>query len=386
MCMKLSVVIVNYNVKHFTEQCVRSVLRGSAGIATEVFIVDNASTDGSVSYLRQTLPIADSNVPIRIIESNHNLGFARGNNMAIRLTRGEYVLLLNPDTIVAEQTLGEAIRFMDGHPEAGAAGVKMHNSDGSLARESRRSIPTPLVSLKKMLGMDRHYYMSHLPWDSPAPIEVISGAFCLLRRKAIEQVGLLDESFFMYGEDIDLSYRLLKGGWQNWYLPLPILHYKGESTQKSSFRYVHVFYQAMHIFFGKHYGHLSPLITLPVRAAIYGRAAMALCQLLYNNMRRSMGFIDTRDLQPTYLFIGGRDMMAETQSMAARKGLKALFRQSDTLSLDNIETGVCVVCDTSAFSYDTIISTFARRSQHDLSICTYEPGSMKIITPKEIIE
>ena len=156
----------------------------------------------------------------------------------------------------------------------------MLTREGTPAPESRRAIPTPWVSLLKMLGFTKRYYMSHLSWDQPAQIEVISGAYCLLRHKALDQVGLLDEDFFMYGEDIDLSYRLLKGGWQNWYLPYDIVHYKGESTQKSSFRYVHVFYQAMLIFFRKHYGHLSFLLSIPIKAAIYFRAMLALLHLI----------------------------------------------------------------------------------------------------------
>ena len=162
----------------------------------------------------------------------------------------------------------------------------MLNREGEPAPESRRAIPTPWVSLMKMLGFTRRYYMSKLPWDEPGRIEVISGAFCLLRRKALDQVGLLDEDFFMYGEDIDLSYRLLKGGWENWYLPYEIIHYKGESTQKSSFRYVHVFYQAMLIFFRKHYGHLSLLLSIPIKMAIYFRAMLALIHIMSDKLQQ----------------------------------------------------------------------------------------------------
>jgi GT2 family glycosyltransferase len=174
---------------------------------------------------------------------------------------------------------------MDEHPEAGGAGVMMHNEDGTLAPESRRAIPTPWVSALKMLGFTKRYYMTHLPWDEPNQIEVISGAFCLLRRKALDEVGLLDEDFFMYGEDIDLSYRLLKGGWQNWYLPYDIIHYKGGSTQKTSFRYVHVFYQAMLIFFRKHYQHLSFFFSVPIQIAIYFRAFLALLHIQSARLR-----------------------------------------------------------------------------------------------------
>ena len=272
--MKLSVVIVSYNVRDYLENCLQSVSRALEGIEGEVFVVDNHSDDDSVEAVRSQYPW------VRLIENQENMGFSRANNIAIREARGEYVLLLNPDTIVEKSTLREVLRFMEEHPKAGGAGVMMHNADGSLAPESRRALPTPWVSCLKMLGFTKRYYMSHLPWDQPGRIEVISGAFCFLRKKALDEVGLLDEDFFMYGEDIDLSYRLMKGGWENWYLPYPITHFKGKSTQKSDYRYVHIFYKAMLIFFRKHYSHLSLFYALPVKMAIYFRAAIALTDIL----------------------------------------------------------------------------------------------------------
>ena len=272
--MKLSVVIVSYNVRELLTACIDSVVKAAEGIDTEVFVVDNNSADDTVEVIARDYPW------VHLINNKENLGFSKANNIAIRQSEGEYVLLLNPDTVVAEDTLSGAVEFMDQHPEVGGAGVRMHNTDGTLAPESRRAVPTPLVAARKMLGFTKRYYMSYLPWDKPGKIEVISGAFMMLRRKAIDEVGLLDEDFFMYGEDIDLSYRLLKGGWQNWYLPLDIIHYKGQSTQKSDFRYVHVFYQAMLIFFRKHYSHLSFFFTMPVKVAIYFRASLALADLI----------------------------------------------------------------------------------------------------------
>ena len=272
--MKLSIIIVNYNVRAYLEQCLQSVQKALNGIDGEVFVVDNHSEDDSVAVLRTDYPW------VRLIENQENVGFARANNLAIRQSDAEYVLLLYPDTVVYEDTLRQSLTFLDAHPKAGGAGVMMHNADGTLAPESRRAIPTPWVSCLKMLGFTKRYYMSHLPWDQPSQIEIISGAFCLLRKKALDEIGLLDEAFFMYGEDIDLSYRLLKGGWQNWYLPYSIIHFKGKSTQKSDYRYVHIFYQAMLIFFRKHYGHLSFFYTMPVKMAIYFRAAIALTDLL----------------------------------------------------------------------------------------------------------
>ena len=274
MGKKVSIVIVSYNVCQLLDECLQSVKRAIEGIDSEIFVVDNCSSDGTVETLRPRHP------DVHFIANKENVGFARANNQAIRQSDSEYVLLLNPDTVVYDPTIKGTLDFMDAHPEAGGAGVRMLNVEGQPAPESRRAIPTPWVSMLKMLGFTRRYYMSHLPWDEASQIEVISGAYCMLRRKALQQVGLLDEDFFMYGEDIDLSYRLLKGGWQNWYLPYDILHYKGESTVKSSYRYVHVFYQAMLIFFRKHYSHLSIVITLPIKMAIYFRAFLALMQIM----------------------------------------------------------------------------------------------------------
>jgi len=278
--MKLSVIIVNYNVRLLLEECIKSLEKALDGIEGDVFVVDNNSSDGSVEYIRERFP------EVHLIANKENSGFARANNQAIRQTDAEYILLLNPDTVVFENTLRGCLDFMDAHPEAGGAGVRMLTREGDAAPESRRAVPTPWVAFLKMTGLTRRYYMSHLPWDKPGRIEVVSGAFCLLRHKALDQIGLLDEDFFMYGEDIDLSFRLLKGGWQNWYLPYDIIHYKGESTQKSSFRYVHVFYQAMLIFFRKHYAHLSFLVSLPIQTAIYLRALMALVQMIGDKFRR----------------------------------------------------------------------------------------------------
>ena len=243
MAKKISVIIVSYNVCQLLDECLQSVERALDGVEGDIFVVDNRSTDQTVETLRPKHP------QVNFIANPTNVGFARANNQAIRRSDAEYVLLLNPDTVVYEPTIKGCLDFMDQHPEAGGAGVRM-----------------PML---KMLGFTRRYYMSNLPWDQPGRIEVVSGAYCLLRRKALDQVGLLDEDFFMYGEDIDLSFRLLKGGWQNWYLPFDIIHYKGESTEKTSFRYVHVFYDAMLIFFRKHYGHLSFLLSLPIKMAIY---------------------------------------------------------------------------------------------------------------------
>lgn len=273
--MKLSIVIVSYNVRYYLEQCLISVIRASKCIDTEIWIVDNASTDRSVDYLRSRF----SNV--HFIANTENKGYAHANNQAIKQCSGEYVLLLNPDTIVAEETIKGCVDFLDANPAVGATGVRMLHADGSFAPESRRGLPTPFVSFCKMSGLSARfprsrtfgrYYMQYLDSNVPNEIEVISGAFNMLRKKALDEVGLLDETFFMYGEDIDLSYRFLMGGWKNYYLPLNILHYKGESTVKTSFKYVHTFYKAMLIFFDKHYSKKYCILGWFIRFAVYLRA------------------------------------------------------------------------------------------------------------------
>lgn len=366
--MKLSVIIVSYNVRYYLEQCIYSVQRAAEGVDYEILVVDNHSGDGSVEYLKERF--YDS---ITLIESNHNLGFAKANNIAFRQSKGEYVLLLNPDTFVGETCIRQVLEFMDTHPKSGGAGVMMYDGNGNVARESRRGLPTPYVSFLKMLGFTKRYYMSHLSWDKPERIEVVSGAFMMLRRSVLEKIGLLDEDFFMYGEDIDLSYRILKAGFENWYIPARIVHYKGESTQKTSFRYVHVFYQAMLIFFRKHYGHLSLLVTLPIKMAIYFRAFIALIQMLTWRIRKAMGFFPKRTADLVYQFKGDKDMLSECKAIAQRKGL---------ITTDEDHAN-CIVYDTNTFSYEDIITEAAQHTGCKLG--TYKKNSHVIITPMEII-
>ena len=375
--MKLSVIIVNYNVRYYIEQCINSVERATKDIETEIFVVDNHSTDGSVPYLRRRF-----GKRIELIESNHNLGFARANNKAIRESTGEYVLLLNPDTFVGEDAIRQVVDFLDAHPKAGGIGVKMHNADGTLARESRRGIPTPFVSMLKMFGFSKRYYMSYLSWDEPGRIEVISGAFCMVRRKVLDEVGLLDKDFFMYGEDIGLSYRILKGGYENWFVPANILHYKGESTQKSSFRYVHVFYQAMIIFFRKHYGHLSFLFTIPIQVAIYLRAFIALIGMQNSKMWHSIGLGYDKDFATQFCFIGSGAMLNECKKLARRKALDATFCK-------NIEEiGACDVLVFEVddkYNYEDVLA-YAREHAGTFEIGTYSRKNHVLITPKVIIQ
>ena len=403
MALKLSVIIVNYNVKYYLDQCISSVLRAFVWMHTpaEIIVVDNHSADGSVDYLEKRYPQMLYPM-VRFVRSAHNLGFARANNIAIRQSRGEYVLLLNPDTIVGEDTLKASVDFMDAHEDAGAVGVRMLGAQGRRAMESRRGLPTPMVSFFKMLGFCNRwphhrlfgkYYMGYLPWDEPSQIEVVSGAYCMLRRKALDEVGLLDEDFFMYGEDIDLSYRVLKGGYHNYYLPVDILHYKGESTQKSSFRYVHVFYEAMLIFFRKHYSGMTFLLSLPIKTAIYAKALMALVGMLSERMRKSLGFFaPSAEGAQHYVFVGSLEMQDACRKIAQRLGLDAEFHDSEvqedkgeaTWSEKNDNV---LVLDADSMSYADMLKRMNRLSDMNVNVTlgTYSKEIGKIITDREIL-
>lgn len=414
MALKLSVIIVNYNVKYYLDQCISSVLRAFEVMkkasssdssvneeVAEIIVVDNHSADGSVDYLEQRYPQMLYPM-VRFVRSAHNLGFARANNIAIRQSRGEYVLLLNPDTIVGEDALKASVDFMDAHEDAGAVGVRMLGAQGRRAMESRRGLPTPMVSFFKMLGFCNRwphhrlfgkYYMGYLPWDEPCQIEVVSGAYCMLRRKALDEVGLLDEDFFMYGEDIDLSYRVLKGGYHNYYLPVDILHYKGESTQKSSFRYVHVFYEAMLIFFRKHYSGMTFLLSLPIKTAIYAKALMALVGMLSERMRKSLGFFaPSAEGAQHYVFVGSLEMQDACREIARRLGLDAEFHESEVLEDKSEATWSekndnVLVLDADSMSYADMLKRMRRLSDMNVNVTlgTYSKEIGKIITDREIL-
>lgn len=274
----------------------------------EVFVVDNNSVDGSMQMVKQKFPW------VIAIENKENLGFSKANNQAIRNSKGEYVLLLNPDTVVQDDTFDKVIDFMDHHPKAGGLGVKMLDGKGNFLPESKRGLPTPDVAFYKIFGLSRllpksktfgRYHLGFLDNNKTHQVEILSGAFMLMRKETLNKTGLLDEDYFMYGEDIDLSYRILKAGYKNYYFPhTRIIHYKGESTKKSSVNYVFVFYRAMAIFAGKHFSARNArLFSILINMAIYFRASIAIANRFFK--RIFWPLIDTA------LFIGGLFIIKE---------------------------------------------------------------------------
>ncbi len=279
--MKLSIVIVNYNVKYFLEQCLKSVHKAIHNIEAEIFVVDNNSVDGSLKMVRDKFP------EVKIIANKTNVGFSKANNQAIRKSSGEYILLLNPDTVVEDDTFDKCLDFMDKHPEAGGLGVKMIDGKGNFLPESKRGFPSPATAFYKIFGLSKlfpksrifgKYHLGYLNKEETHQVDVLAGAFMLLRKKVIDETGLLDEAFFMYGEDIDISYRIIKAGYKNYYYPhTRIIHYKGESTKKTSTNYVITFYKAMVIFARKHFSKKNAwLYSSLINLAIYFRAFIAL--------------------------------------------------------------------------------------------------------------
>lgn len=386
----VSVIIVSYKVRYYIEQCLNSVLRSVAD--AQILVVDNNSDDGSVEYLRERFPQAE------IIANDFNAGFGKANNMALAKARGKYVLFLNPDTVVGERTIPGCIEYMETHPETGAVGVRMQYGNGRFALESRRSLPTPSVSFWHMTGLGKlfpkskvfaRYHRTYLDKDSECPIDVVSGAYMFVRREAIDKVGGFDEAFFMYGEDIDLSYRILQAGYQNRYLPLPIVHYKGESTTKTSYRYAQVFYDAMLIFFNKHFQRYSRLFALLVRIVVgCKKVGTYIGQNLHARSRRLADFTEN------CLYVGRRETFADVERLIS--GSTYLRNPQFVEGADDagsaldgrIDTGVkAVIFDTDAFSYDAILYWMYSRAQEGkrYTMGLYSANTGKLITEDEVI-
>ena len=270
--MKLSVIIVSWNCRDLLARCLDTVFASKLDADFEVIVVDNSSTDGTASIVQNNYP------QVQLIASGENAGFARANNLALRQARGELILLLNPDTELEADTLQVMVDFMDKHPECGMAGCKVLNPDGTLQLACRRNIPTLADAFFKLSGLSRlfprsrrmaRYNLTYLPADRVAIVDAVSGSFLMTRREVVNKIGLLDERFFMYGEDLDWCWRSVRAGYQNYYVPdTSIVHYHGGSSKKRPLRSAYHFYEAMYLFYDKHFapGWARPLVWLAAMA------------------------------------------------------------------------------------------------------------------------
>lgn len=278
--MTLSVIIVNFNVKHFLEQCLYSVQKATERLQAEVIVIDNNSSDHSIEYLEPAFP------SIRFVANKENIGFARACNQGLRLATGKYILFLNPDTLVPEDCFQKCINFLEKHKDAGALGIKMLDGSGKFLSESKRAFPSPITSLYKLFGLTKlfprsktfsKYNLGHLDENQNNEVDVLAGAFMMIKKEVLERTGSFDEVFFMYGEDVDLSYRIQKDGYKNYYFAdSSIIHFKGESTKKGSMNYVRLFYNAMSIFVRKHYsGSRAGIFNFLIHIAIWIKAILS---------------------------------------------------------------------------------------------------------------
>ena len=282
--MELSIVIVNYNSKFLIEQCLGSVKKAITAIDAEVIVVDNNSTDGSNDHLQ------DKFIGIKFIFNNDNVGFAKACNQGFKISSGKYILFLNPDTILSETCLADCISFFETHSDAGAVGVRMLDNNGNFLKESKRGIPSASASFYKLFGLTAifpgskafaKYYQAHLHEKENNPVEVLSGAFMMIRKDVFEKARGFDENFFMYGEDIDLSLRIDELGYRNYYLgKISVTHLKGGSTTYN-YKYVKDFYGAMNLFVKKRYGNKPAWYILFLQAGIGFRKMLAMVALLF---------------------------------------------------------------------------------------------------------
>ncbi|HEX6914401.1 MAG TPA: glycosyltransferase family 2 protein, partial [Chitinophagaceae bacterium] len=333
--MRLSVIIVSYNVRFFLEQCLYSVMAAGSRLTCEVLVVDNQSSDGSVAYLKPVFP------SVRFIESPVNLGFGRANNLALEYANGEFILFLNPDTIVAEDCFEKCVCFLDANRQSGALGARMIDGTGSFLPESKRSFPGPSAALFKMVGLARlfpksavfnRYALGNLDDHSNHRVDVLAGAFMMVRKDVLNKTGGFDENFFMYGEDIDLSYRISGAGWQNWYFAdTSVIHFKGESTRRHSSRYVKMFYEAMTVFVNKHYrGRTAVFHRMMLKAGIALSAFGSRTRTIGQQQRKKNAAGNTLVLGTYSAFVECLDIYS-----AAGQGLaKKVFHMDSTLNPD----------------------------------------------------
>ncbi len=346
--MTLSIIIVNYNVKYFLEQCLCSIKKAIAKIDTEVFVVDNNSSDGSMDYLKPKFPF------VKFIVNNENTGFSKANNKALASSAGKYILFLNPDTIVAEDSFEKCISFLDSNEEAGAIGVKMIDGKGKYLKESKRGFPSPWVSFCKLSGLTSlfphskifaRYYLGNLNEKNNQIVDSISGAFLFARKEMLDKTGGFDEQFFMYAEDIDLSYRIQQAGYKNYYLSeTTIIHFKGESTKKD-FRYIKLFYKAMSQFAKKHFhSNSSFMFSALIEFSIWIRGAFA---AFINLFAHNAG--EKKIKTSTTFFWGDKECCERLE--------KTFLAQGKNITKIEAESSEIIFCQGEKYSFKKIIET-----------------------------
>lgn len=363
--MQLSIIIVNYNVKFFLEHCLISVLRASEKLSAEVLVVDNHSNDGSQAYFKNKFP------GVQFFWNRKNIGFSAANNLAWERCKGRYVLFLNPDTLLPEDCFTKCIAFLQQEGNNAALGVKMIDGSGRFLKESKRSLPDPLTAFFKLSGLTAlfpgspffsKYYATHLSPDEIGKVDVLAGAFMMIPAKVLQITGVFDEEYFMYGEDIDLSYRIQHAGFRNYYFPkTTIIHFKGESTKKESLKYVKMFYKAMSIFVNKHYrGSTGRLFYSAIQSGIFLRSSLSAMQNAGKRVITSLmkGAKERRVLSPKRVVVWGTRYDAQAAIKCIKRELRLgcnfdhITPEKTPGNLKGLD--VCILCEDS-FSFMKII-------------------------------
>ncbi len=363
--MELSIIIVNYNVKYFLEQCLSTVQKAIAGIEAEIIVVDNNSTDGSIGYLQPNFP------KVQFIANKENLGFGKANNLALKIAKGSYVLFLNPDTIVPENCFAKSINFFKSNNQCGALGIKMIDGSGSFLPESKRSFPSPLTSFYKLSGLAslfpasrifNRYALGSLDENKNHEVDVLCGAFMMVTKEAATKTGGFDEAFFMYAEDIDLSYRIQKLGFKNYYFAeSSIIHFKGESAAQQGLKHNKMFYEAMLVFVKKHYGgSKAKLFSLMLQLAISLRAIIGLMGRALNS---SSSLLHQKQATAIIL-VGGKEGTMATKELLKKDPSELIIANKSLLQqLQGLHNKDIVFCEGGLLSNEMIIQIIQQQKR-----------------------
>lgn len=367
--MDISVIIVNFNVKYFLEQCLLSVVAASKNIKTEIIVIDNCSSDGSVAYLKEKF------LEVKFVENKKNVGFSRANNQGVKIAKGKYVLILNPDTIIAEDTLQILFDKYQSEKNLGISGVQLIDGSGHYLPESKRAIPTPKIAFNKLFSAVKKkknsYYASFINENEIGEVPVLVGAFMFLKKSVYDEVGGFDEQYFMYGEDIDLSYKVLKAGYTNYYFGnTSVIHFKGESTQKD-IKYLRYFYKAMEIFFSKYFKK-NMFYNFVLRLGIKFWFLLKWFNYLFQKTKRH--------LVNKILFFGNdakikshfhdKQLFISTEWINQFKKIETLINEKD------IDT---IIFDQKELSYKTIINHFKALKNNKVNFKIHSEGTNYII-------
>lgn len=375
----VSIVIVNYNAKYFLEQTILSAQEALIDFEGEIIVIDNNSTDDSIAFHKQRFP------EVIFIENKENVGFSRANNQGFEIAKGKYTLILNPDTVIGRDTIKDCIEWAESHEDCGGIGTKMHDGNGKFLPESKRGFPSPWNSFCKIFGLSllfpnsptfAKYRLNYLSKTEPHNIEILSGAFIFVKSSILKECGGFDNRFFMYGEDIDLSYRFTQLGYKNYYIPSPMIHYKGECTKKDSIRYVKIFYEAMLIFFRKHYPNYSKIYYFFIKFAIGLRASLAVMKRFFKSVFRINS--NNFNSQKTVIISNDKDTikkhLEEISLIISIKNLKD-FDKTDTTNKE-------IIIDNRIASYQEIIEFIINNESPKNRFKIYSSNSDVIMNPK----